>query len=121
MYSDGPLRSFDDTAVRGMNVLCGPDDGERDGVEQHVSMLGVLFVVQRSVDADTLCIDDLPARCLNVKRLFWVSVSAFAMTGMRLTCVPRRFMTSISNGSSSGMTSSPDEVQARMNPQIRLF
>ena len=37
-------------------------------------------------------------RCLNAYKSFWVNVSAFAITGMRLTRVPRRFMISMSKG-----------------------
>ena len=62
-FSNTPdvLASFDDAAVRGTNVLCGTDDREWDGAEQHVSVLSVLLVVQRGrIDADALCIDDLP-------------------------------------------------------------
>ena len=62
-FGDTPdvLAAFDDAAVRGTNIFCGTDDGERDGVEEHVSVLCVLFVVQRRrVDADALGIDDFP-------------------------------------------------------------
>ena len=37
-------------------------------------------------------------RCLKTSRSFGVRVSAFAMTGSKLTRVPRRFMISISKG-----------------------
>jgi len=40
----------------------------------------------------------LRTRCLNKKRSFCVNVSALAMTGIRLTRVPRRFMISMSSG-----------------------
>ena len=119
-FGDTPdvLAAFDDTAVGGTDVLGRADDGEGDGIEEHVGVLGVFLIVKRgSVDTDALRINNFPdlqvdasdealwvmgnkirTRCLKVNRSFWVSVSAFAMTGMRLTRVPRRFITSISKG-----------------------
>src|SRR5882762_11343208 len=85
-------------------------------------MLSTSFIICLNwglVDADVLGRNDIPnlkkARqysfsrkvkknelphtlCLNVKRSFCVSVSAFAITGIKLTRVPRRFMISISSG-----------------------
>ena len=37
-------------------------------------------------------------RALNKARSFWVSVSALAITGIKLTRVPKRFMISMSKG-----------------------
>ena len=79
----------------------------------------------------------LRTRCLKVCKSVWVRVSAFATTGIKLTRVPRRFMTSMSRGfnlrSRSGremhprrlrnvrMPSWPNEVQASMDTKVALI
>ena len=80
----------------------------------------------------------LRTRCLNKKRSFCVNVSALAMTGIRLTRVPRRFMISMSSGfrlsfiavnakelqrtlEDIRVTCRADEVEAGVNSKVRLF
>ena len=75
---------------------------------------------------------------MKVKRSFWVKVSALATTGIKLTRVPNRFMTSISKGfklqrllarvplrkyglNYARMTSGSDEVEACVNTQVGLL
>ena len=91
---------------------------------EHARVLGGLRVVRldrRLVDANVLRRNDIAnlraaldprlqrrkdggeeegarTRCLKVNRSFWVSVSALAMTGIRFTRVPSRFMISMSSG-----------------------
>jgi hypothetical protein len=112
------LTTLDDTTIRGSDVFGGANDREGDGVDEHLSMLSILVVVKRrGVNSDPLSRNNLAnletrlstppvitfdrrerTRCLKVKRSFWVRVSALATTGIRLTRVPNRFMTSISKG-----------------------
>ena len=76
-------------------------------------------------------------RCLNWNKSCWVSVSALATTGIKLTRVPRRFMISISRGLSLKrgwssllshvekenlrVTRWANKVEAGVNTKVNLF
>ena len=104
-----------------LDILFGPDDGERHGGRQAAGVSCSSFVVfldRRLVDSDFLRLDDSSnleqiwyqftdaaevaeadsTLFLNCARSRGLRVSALAMTGIRLTRVQSRFITSISSG-----------------------
>ena len=117
-YSPCVLASFAGASIACLDIFLGPNDREWHGRDQAACMLETcLFIVLQRwcIDLDALSFDDRaylkesatlkridaigrPTLCLNLARSKGLSVSALATTGMRLTLVQRRFMTSISNG-----------------------
>jgi hypothetical protein len=117
-FSNTPeiLSSFDNTTIGSSHIFRTADNRERHGSLNRSAKLNHVFVVLRVdswlIDLDVLSDDNfsdlnksatfvhhIPLTiCLNVARSSGVMVSALAITGIKLTRLPRRFMTSISKG-----------------------
>jgi hypothetical protein len=117
-HAPGVLAALDGAAVARLHVLLRADDREGHGGDEVAGVLEAWLVVlfeRGLIDLDALGFDDgadlqslVPfdvsvtaaqhTLCLNLAKSAGLKVSAFATTGMRLTLVQRRFMTSMSNG-----------------------
>lgn len=111
------LATLASSSIRCDNVLLRTNDREWHGPNQASGVLQVALVVifkRRCVNSDPLCLDNLSylipsvksgmdcayqhTLCLNLARSPGLSVSALAITGIRLTRVHSRFIISMSSG-----------------------
>jgi hypothetical protein len=114
----GVLSALDGATITSLDILLRTDDGEGHGSDQATGVLETRLIILLEwglVDLNTLCVNNgaylgilvethcerLESQrtlCLNLARSCGLKVSAFATTGIRLTLVHRRFMTSMSKG-----------------------
>ncbi len=113
------LAALHDATIRGLDVLSRANDRKWHSLRKDARVLSAGLIICLDgglVNTNVLGGDDVPnlttqyvnggfnretrrrTRCLKVNKSLCVRVSALAMTGMRLTRVPRRFIISMSSG-----------------------